>query len=224
VHAYEEDKRRFQTSKCPGAGPGRTFIDNPDKGNSIYLGDRDSRHHINFYEKGVMEGDEDSSWVRVEHRFKGDKQLVLPWGLLRSPKDWWETWAYGIPALVDLIPKNGKGGLQWLRQVRNPETEGFRCAFIRSLTACRLQFGPFLAFLESVLGVEIARALVLRPETAWGALDTFPDWDSEWDYHVMLTAAAKAQLGEVSDIVTSEDLQHLLAVWARRVLGQGEQA
>lgn len=89
VHSWENacDQYREGLFKNPNGGrqpSARLIMSNDGKGNTLYVGNRQSGKLLRVYEKGKQLGDESSPWVRYEVEYRS-KDRVLPWDMLLDP-------------------------------------------------------------------------------------------------------------------------------------------
>lgn len=89
VHSWESacDQYREGLFKNPNGGRqpnAKLIVSNDGKGNTLYIGNRQSGKLGRIYEKGKQLGDESSPWVRSEVEYRA-KDRVLPWDMLLDP-------------------------------------------------------------------------------------------------------------------------------------------
>ena len=84
-HGVLDAKQDWQSGlfNVKGRFPESKHIENShNRGDTFYVGRRESIKMYRVYEKGKQLGDHESLWVRHEAEFKHDRNRVLPWDML----------------------------------------------------------------------------------------------------------------------------------------------
>lgn len=134
-YSVDQANQDWQAGKFDGyddrARRQRVNFDNPHKGRTFYLNERQEGKYIRIYEKGKQLGDSKSDWIRVEIEWRS-KIRRLPLEMLIKPNQYFAG-AHAI--FTDLISQ---------ATPIEAETEALRIIFKKSMKTMRRQIGAYI--------------------------------------------------------------------------------
>lgn len=123
------------------------WVNENDKGRTLYVGKRQSGKLLRIYEKGLQLGGGFSTmfpnWVRVELELHNE-QRDLPWDILLKPGSYLSG---GYPALQNICTE---------QEVLETRKKSLKLTVDRLIEVTRHQFGKYIHFVSSLFGIEQA--------------------------------------------------------------------
>jgi phage replication initiation protein len=123
------------------------WINENDKGRTLYIGKRQSGKLLRIYEKGLQLGGGFSTlfsnWVRVELELHNE-QRDLPWDILLKPGSYL---AGSYPALQTICTE---------QEVLETRKKSLKLIVDKIIEVTRHQFGRYIYFISSLFGIEQA--------------------------------------------------------------------
>lgn len=146
-HSWQNAYNQYQEGlfKNPNGGrqpSAKIIVSNNGKGNTLYVGNRQSGKMLRVYEKGKQLGDVSSPWVRYEVEYRS-KDRVLPWDMLLDPA------AYVRGAYPT--------ALSWVALTEEPiKVKKLKAEITvnRLMEHCRQQAGRFINYCLDILGMK----------------------------------------------------------------------